>query len=242
MQKSSNMNQRSHIHFFSNNLRKYIDRNIYRVDSSKHVFNVLEILNSKNYQKWESLPFSYLTPLETLGVGLYLAAKDNGHKLSKDSYFLKAAHYFLWTIENSHTRKYEFCLASTCLGVILLERSLFENRHKQKKYILLAKHYLETSQELLLKKQMNPHQTILIEINFIYQALVRVCLGELEQAIQNIQKAAKISKNPSPLWKILSNVYKNLGQENIHLYFWNKYEKSQNLKVNLEANLQEERL
>ena len=56
----------------------------------------------------------------------------------------------------------------------------------------------------------------------VYQALVEVCLDNLPDALKFLTRAGKISDSPLPIWKILSSVYKALGQNRVVLFYTTK--------------------
>lgn len=219
------MKKSTYHYFFSHNLKKYIDQHIYQLKNSQKIFEVIKSIDSVTCRRWEKIPLSYLSSNEALGLGIILAFDNAGERLSRDHVFERVSEYFLWTLENAHKSQDVYHLACTCLGVICLEKALIESKKRQRKYLILARHYLEESQERLSRIQ-KPSLSIHLEVNFIYQTLVEVCLNNLPEAIKNLQKAAKISKNSAPLWKMLANIYKNLGMPCAQNFFHARYEKA----------------
>ena len=210
--------------FFAHHIRKFIDQHIYKLEESEKIFELIQSIDTHTARRWEKLPLSYLSPSETLSLAMVIAFDQGGARLSNDKTFNKVQDYFHWTLE--HNQKNLNSLASTGLGVIYFEKALNEERVAQRKWIRLAKYALETSTESIEKTQKTHVHLKHLEINYLYLTLAHVCLGELPSALSYLHKAAKISKNSAPLWRMLANIYKNLGQKHISKFFFNRYLKA----------------
>ena len=136
------------------------------------------------------------------------------HPWLLDKYFDRVIEYLEWSIHHSRCNQTQ-SLAHLALGVLLFEKAVQSPVCDQKKMLLLARYYLEETFNITFSKTSR-------EIIMIYQALVEVCLDNLPDALKFLTRAGKISESPLPIWKILSSVYKALGQNRVVLFYTTK--------------------
>ena len=214
--------QTSHHNFLSINLRKYIDKHLYELKNGHKIYKFISHIDSQTIRRWSKLPVNYLTATESLALGTTLAFGPFLHKIENINYFKKVVGYFDYSLDHSRSDSKIRAICNTSLGVLFFEKALLEDRKKQRKYLILAKFYLNESLSEISKEE-KAHK----EINLIYLTLVHVSLGELYQGIHSLHKAAKVSLEPISLWRILANIYKNLNMPRVQQYYENKCLKMQ---------------
>lgn len=224
------MRIRKHHTFFSDQLRKYIDQKLYQLKSSEKLFSLINAIETDSLRQWDKVAVSYLSPNEALALGLLLTYRYQDILQEKNDLFQKVTSYFYLALElDEKVDKNLRPLTLSCLATLFFGKALREpTRQKQKKILYIVRHYLEESLELTNRSEQR-------EINFIFLALTEVCLGNLYQGIKNLHKAAKIAKHAAPLWRILANIYKNLGHYKLKLFFENRAKKAEEENLSLLA-------
>lgn len=207
--------------FFTRNIRKYIERNLYQLFPEESLFSELRMISHQQCERWRKSPIEYLSSKEALALALHFSL--GREKLHYNNFFFaEIMNYFEWCLRHSKCKK-EIHLANLSLGVVLFEKAVHSERDKQKGLLSLSKHYLE--------------EGILYEANtellFIYLTLVEVSLGHLNLAIKNLTKASKVSLDPLPIWRMLASIYKNLKMPAVADYFLLKIDRQREYQVSV---------
>ena len=209
--------------FFAHNLKKYIDKQLYHLQDSERLFDILASCGSGEVQHWEKLPIGYLNHKESLGLALARAFNKSGSRIHHDDSFREILRLFEKYFEEESGEKREArSFAFLSLGVIFLERALFENVERQRKFLRVAAHYLEEGEQAGGKVSDQSMKAKLLEVTYLYRTLVEVCLAELPNGIKYLSRAAKITSNPEPLWKMLASIYHHLGMINVSQFYRQK--------------------
>lgn len=221
--------------FFQTDFEHYISRKFYLLKNDGHVID--QCFNGRSYQtkdlhSWSKVPLSYMSASDALWMALSLPSLDSEQKFCEES-FKKACEYAHWSLEYSYLYDLDRAKRIDVIAHLLLTAqytrySLHQgDLKKQKKYIILANFHLDQAYEVLQGPEFDSTTaSILSEMIFIYKTIIHVCLNQLEIAISYICKAAKISPFPAPLWKVLSDIYKNLGQQKISQFYFRRFKSS----------------
>lgn len=193
--------------YFTKNVRKYIEKNLYELYPEKSIFRNLRNISSQECERFRNSPIEYLSSKESLAIALYFSLGKEQTNFN-EKVFQDVMDYFDYSLKLSTCPK-ERHLIKLSIGVVLFEKGVHVEKERQRKYLKLAKYYLEES----LATNQNE------ELLFIYLTLVEVSLGHLNVAIKNLTKASKASENPLPIWRMLASIYKNLGMISVSDYF-----------------------
>ncbi|MBT7610908.1 MAG: hypothetical protein HN576_14195 [Bacteriovoracaceae bacterium] len=199
--------------FFTRNIRKYIERNLYELQPEKSFYTELKNISQYECERWRKSSIEYLSSMEALALAIHFSLGKE-HFLFNDLLFDEVMEYFDWCLRNSKYKK-EIHLANLALGVVLFEKGVHSPKRKQRELLSLSRNYLREA----LKYEKN------LELLYVYLTLVEVSSGCLSNAIKYLTKASKVSSNPLPIWRMLASIYKNLKMPEVADFFLMKIDK-----------------
>jgi len=192
--------------FFTSPLGQYFKDFSYNIFEDFPSLSYMQSVSKKDYLRWVKIHQEYLSPFESLAVGISLFLENS---MQKDSDIEKAISYFEYAIKNSDDSQVHY-LAKLSLGIIYFDIALVRNKGlKQSKLMKVSRFYFNEAAAIVENN----------ELALLYRALTEVGIGEIEEACRYITKASKTSQDPCFLYRVLEKVYHGLGLSNISMFY-----------------------
>lgn len=172
----------------------------------------LRELLSINCKDWENTPLSYLSSREALSTGIMIYVKKG---YLGEKHICRAIELCQHAFMETKDKELSF-LASMALGILYFECALLQKKKEAKEnFFKTSAAYLKTANDIAPED----------DHSCLYHAIVQRGRGQnLEAVAKTLIKASKLSPVPSPIYKILINIYSELEMEQAALFYRNKSE------------------